>query len=256
MITVKLLGGAKKSFGQDLIQADFDNVSIAKLLEYLLSIKPQNTLDLDTKNILIAVNGADSSALQGHDTVLHSGDVVSIIPVIHGGTRLQFMINSKNVELFPIRYHKGKNYGFLSLLRKKFPNIIMEGVSSECITGVLHAKKVLTLSLYAQKHGLLLAKKLETDILLRFAATTQISAAIKTLGIEQFDHFTIIALGGKAQLDKLHLHLSQNLTDVDYSKNSKYLQKQFKITKKHLDAIESKSQLEDILAEKAAVLFQ
>lgn len=256
MITIKLLGGAKKSFGQDVIEADFDNVTISKLLDYLLSIKPQNTLDLDTKNVLIAVNGADSSALHGHDTILHSGDVVSIIPVIHGGARLQFITSPKNVELFSIKYRKGKNYDFLSTLRKKFPSITIEGISSKCIAGVSHTKKILSISLYAQKHGLLLAKKLETDILLRFAATTQISTAIKIVGIEQSDYFTIIALGSKSKLARLSHHLRSNLSDIDYSKNTNYLQKQFKITKKHLDAVESKNPLEDILAERAAVLFQ
>ena len=256
MITIKLLGGAKKSFGTDLIQSELDNVPISKLLEYLLSIKPANTLDLDTKNILIAVNGADSSALQGHNTILHSGDVVSIIPVIHGGARTQFVVQSKNVELFNIKNKKGKNYDFLTILRKKFPSIVMEGVSSHAIASVLHAKKIIGLSLYAKKNNLLLSKKFETDILLRFAATTQISDAIKTLGIEKVDEFTVIAMGSKSQLDKLHLYLQEHLTPINYIKNTKYLQKQFKITKKHLGVIDSKNPLEDLLAEKAAVLFQ
>ena len=256
MIAIKLLGGAKKSFGTDLIQAELDNISISKLLEYLLSIKPANTLDLDTKNILIAVNGADSSALQGHNTMLHSGDVVSIIPVIHGGARMQFVVSAKNVELFSIKHKKGKNYDFVSALRKKFPSIVMEGVSSKSIASVLHVKKILGLSLYAQKHNLLLSKKFETDILLRFAATTQISAAIHTLGLEKTDEFTIIAMGAKSQLDKLYKHLAGHLTSVNYSSNAKYIQKQFKITKKHLGTIDSKNPLEDLLAEKAAVLFQ
>jgi tRNA threonylcarbamoyladenosine modification (KEOPS) complex Cgi121 subunit/molybdopterin converting factor small subunit len=256
MIAIKLLGGTKKSFGTDLIQAELNNISISKMLEYLLSIKPANALDLDTKNILIAVNGADSSALQGHNTILHTGDVVSIIPVIHGGARMQFVVSAKNVELFSIKHKKGKNYDFVSALRKKFPSIVMEGVSSKSIASVLHVKKILGLSLYAKKHNLLLSKKFETDILLRFAVTTQISAAIHTLGLEKTDEFTMIAMGAKSQLDKLHKHLAEHITPVNYSSNAKYIQKQFKITKKHLDTIDSKNPLEDLLAEKAAVLFQ
>jgi tRNA threonylcarbamoyladenosine modification (KEOPS) complex Cgi121 subunit len=45
-----------------------------------------------------------------------------------------------------------------------------------------HAKKVLTLSLHAKKNDTLLSKKIETDILLRFAVTTQISHAINVAG--------------------------------------------------------------------------
>jgi tRNA threonylcarbamoyladenosine modification (KEOPS) complex Cgi121 subunit/molybdopterin converting factor small subunit len=254
MITIKLLGGAKKSFGKDLMELDLDNVTITKLLECLLSVKPANTLD--TKNILIAVNGADSSALHGHNTILHSGDVVSIIPVIHGGTRMQFVVQSKNVELFNVKNKKGKNYDFLTALRKKFPNVVMEGVSSGAIASILHAKKIIDLSLYAKKNKLLLSKKFEADILLRFAATTQISAAIKTVGIEKTDEFTVIALGSKSNLDRLARHLQEHLTKINYSKNLASIQRQFKITKKQLGTVDSKNPLEDLLAEKAAVLFQ
>lgn len=256
MIVIKLLGGAKKSFGKDLIQTDHDNITIAKLLEYLLSTKPANTLDLDTKNILIAVNGADSSALSGHETILHSGDVVSIIPVIHGGARLLFKIDSKNVELYCVANQKGKNYVFLDDIRKQFPEITLTGISSKNLASVLHAKKIILLSLYAKKHGLLLSKKLETDILLRFAATTQISFAIRMLGIEQRDDFILIAIGKKSTLDNLYHSVKSNLMQINYTQNSKHLQKQFKITKKHLDAVDSKFPLEDILAEKAAILVQ
>lgn len=257
MITVKLLGGAKKIFGKDLVQADLDNSTIEKLFEYLLSIKPENTLDLDTKNILVAVNGADSSALQGHNTVLHAGDTVSIIPIIHGGAqRFQFKIQEKNVELYNITHQKGKNYEFLDKVRKTFPDLILEGVSSKNIASPSHVKKIVALSLYAQKHNLLLSKKVETDILLRFAATTQISLAIKMLGLEQHNEFTIIAIGMKSSTDRLYYYLKPHLAETDYGKNSKYLQQLFKISKKQLDSVNTKTALEDLIVEKAAVLVQ
>jgi len=256
LITIKFLGGAKKSFGTALISADLDNVAIRDLLAHLLSIKPKNTLDLDTKNILVAVNGIDSSALDGQNTVLHSGDIISIIPIIHGGTqRLQFKIYNTWVELFSVTYERGKNYDFLALTRKKFPDLIMEGVSSRCILSITHAKKIIGLSLFAKKHNILLSKKLQTDILLRFAATTQISEAIKAVGIEGHDGFTIIAMGKTSSLNKLGSFLATHLVSTDYQKNFKPLQKQFKISKKHLDAVDSKTPLEDLMVEKAAVLF-
>jgi tRNA threonylcarbamoyladenosine modification (KEOPS) complex Cgi121 subunit len=131
----------------------------------------------------------------------------------------------------------------------------MEGVSSRCILSITHAKKIIGLSLFAKKHNILLSKKLQTDILLRFAATTQISEAIKEVGIEGHNHFTIIAMGNKSSLSKLGGFLATHLVSIDYKKNSKYLQKQFKISKKHLDAVDSKTPLEDLMVEKAAVLF-
>jgi len=57
-----------------------------ELLELLLKIKPEDTSNFDVENILIAINGSDSSAMEGKYTIVHDGDIVSIIPVIHGGS--------------------------------------------------------------------------------------------------------------------------------------------------------------------------
>lgn len=257
MLSIKLLGGAKKSFGTDFLPVDLDNVPIKTLLEHLLSIKPKDTITLDTKNILVAVNGVDSSALEGYDTMLHQNDTVTIIPIIHGGayTRERFQVCKKSAELFHVRKVPGKNYDFLNSARKNFPHLILEGVSSQHILGIQHAKKIIGISLFAQKHNSLLSKKLETDILLRFGVTTQISDAINTVGIANSDEFTIIAIGKKSALDKLYRSVESFLNpNVSFERNSKLIQKHFKITKKHLDSVDSTSPLEDLLVEKAAVL--
>jgi len=256
LITIKLLGGAKKSFGADIISADLDNKTIRTLLEYLLSIKPKNTLELDTKNILVAVNGVDSSALQGQDTSLQPGDTVSIIPVIHGGSRMQFKIDNHYVELFSVSHQKSQNYEFLDSIRKRFPDLVLEGISSRCILSPTHVKKIIGLSLYAQKHKLLLSKKLQTDILLRFASTTQISLAIKTVGIDGGRDFTIITIGKKSSQNRLFRYLSTYLSSPHYAKNSKQLQRLFKISKDHIRAVSSQTPLEDLLTERAAVLIK
>ena len=92
--------------------------------------------------------------------------------------------------------------------------------------------------------------------MLRFGITTQISDAVKTVGIENHESFTIIAMGKKSALDKLYKSLAPFLNScVRFGDNSKFIQKQFKITKKHLDSVDSDTPLEDLLAEKAAVLI-
>jgi len=78
------MGGAKKSFSSDNVTLEESNLTINELIDHLIQIKPNNTIEFDTKNLLIAVNGIDSSALQGYDTKLNDNDVVSIIPIIHG----------------------------------------------------------------------------------------------------------------------------------------------------------------------------
>jgi len=96
MITIKLIGGAKKSFNSDQLQIEKFDISVNELLQLLLKIKPVNT-NFDVENILIAINGSDSSAMNGKDTIVHDGDIVSIIPVIHGGSskKLLFEIEKK-----------------------------------------------------------------------------------------------------------------------------------------------------------------
>ena len=91
MIVVKFLGGAKKSFNSEKLKISESDISIRDLLELLLKLKPKDTSDLDFENILIAVNGSDSSAMEGKSTIVHDGDVVSIIPVIHGGSSKKSM---------------------------------------------------------------------------------------------------------------------------------------------------------------------
>jgi tRNA threonylcarbamoyladenosine modification (KEOPS) complex Cgi121 subunit len=108
----------------------------------------------------------------------------------------------------------------------------------------------------AKQNNTILSKKIETDILLRFAGTTQINDAIKRVGIKNEDDFVIIAIGKKIQLNRIFRDIESLLNTTPLSKNNQnFLKKKFNITKKQMDAIISKSQLEDLLAEKAAILI-
>ena len=258
MITVKLLGGAKKSFSTDTISFEKNIFTLSQLIKHLIQIKPKDTLEFDIANLLIAVNGIDSSALDGLDTKLEDNDVISIIPIIHGGStpRIQFSIMDSNVEIFDIVIHKELEIEFLNKLREKYPYLIIQAVNSRFILDANHIKKILALSLYAKKNKTLLSKKIETDILLRFACTTQISQAIKFAGRKPKNDFVIIGIGKKSTLDKLHSDLISYLNPQPLSKNNhEFLKKQFKISKKQMSTLSSSDPLEDILVEKAAVLF-
>ena len=112
LITVKLIGGAKKSFSTDKIVLGEKVNTITELVNYLIKIKPKDTLEFDTKNLIIAVNGVDTSALDGYNTKLNDYDEISIVPIIHGGstTRIQFSIMHSDVEIFDVindkKFHK------------------------------------------------------------------------------------------------------------------------------------------------------
>ena len=84
LITINLLGGAKKIIGASSLVFYRSTASISEILAFL----QENALEtkiLDSNNLLIAVNGIESSALSGNDTVAKTGDIITIISVVHGG---------------------------------------------------------------------------------------------------------------------------------------------------------------------------
>lgn len=256
MVTVKLVGGAKKLFSTDKIEFEIDEISIERLLELLLEIKPKNTPTLDTNNILIAINGSDSSTMEGKLTQIKNTDLISIIPIIHGGSSKKIVINTgkKLFQIVEIEGRREFDVSFLENLRKDFPKIKLQAVSSKFILNQYHLKKILLISATSEKENILLANKLETDILMRFAATKQISEAIISAGIKPKNNFILIAMGNKTMLDKLYQKLNPIVIEIFSKDNSLFLKKHFKITKKQLDSIYSKTPLEDLLIEKGAIL--
>ena len=234
MITIKLIGGAKKSFNSDQLQINKSDISINKLLELLLKIKPDNTSNIDVENILIAINGCDSSAMDGKDTIVHDGDVVSIIPVIHGGTskKLIFEIEKKQIQIIEIRGQKKVDIKFIDNLRKKYPKIKFQAVSSNFILNTYHLKKILSLSINAEKNNILLSNKIETDILMRFALTLQISNAISSAGMKPSTNFILIAIGNKNYLNSLYSELSDSCVNLFLKNNEFIFKKTFQYFKK------------------------
>ena len=257
MFTVKFVGGAKKSFPIEQLKIEQSNLTIQELINLLLKLKPADTPELDTDNVLIAINGADSSAMDGKSTIIKENDLVSIIPVIHGGAskKVNFEFSKKIIQAIEIKGQKSIDVKFIDNLRKKYPKIIIQAVSSNYILNNYHLKKIISLSIESEKNNILLSNKLETDILMRFALTTQISDAIKNVGIKSNTNFTIIAIGNKKTLNSLYLELKSISIPMFSKNNESFLKKQFKITTKHTDSIISKNPLADILVEKAAVLL-
>ena len=257
MVTVKFVGGAKKSFSTDQLELDINDVTIEKLLELLLEIQPKNTPIFDTNNILIAVNGADSSTMEGKMTLIKNSDLISIIPVIHGGSNKKIVITTgkKLIQIVEIKGNRKINVSFLDNLRKEFPTIKLQAISINFILNSYHLRKILLISTKSETEDILLSNKLETDILMRFAATKQIADAITSAGIHQKNNFILIAVGNKKVLDILYRKLTPLIVEIFSKDNSSFLKKHFNITKRQLDSISSKNPLEDLLIDKAAILI-
>jgi len=84
LINIKLLGGIKKTAGRSGLILDKHIASISEVLTFL----KDNVHDpriLDSDNILVTINGADSSMLSKDDNILKTGDSVTIVTIVHGG---------------------------------------------------------------------------------------------------------------------------------------------------------------------------
>lgn len=257
MIRVRFLGGARKSFSTESLEIDRSDMPLDELLSVLLQSKPESTPALDIENILVAVNGIDSSALQGSATILKDNDTVSIIPIIHGGSpkHLWLCIMRRQFLIVEIPGRQSDGTGTLDSLRRDFPNVRLQAVSSRFILGKYHLEKIISLSVNSERKKVLLSNKLETDLLMRFAVSGQISTSIKTVGIKPGQNFVLVATGNRRNLDSFFRNMPYQTVPVFARDNSAFLKRHFHLTQRHLDAARSKNPLADVLVEKAATLF-
>jgi len=84
LITVDLVGGIRKAAGFSTVNINVTNSSINELLTLL-----EREYDLENKikedEIMIAINGVESSVMGGRGAKISSGDTVTILSVVHGG---------------------------------------------------------------------------------------------------------------------------------------------------------------------------
>lgn len=83
MITLKLLGGAKKAVGRPSVDLERKSASVPEILDFLNGVAVEPRL-LQRTNLIVAINGVDSLSL-GDSAQAVDGDVVTIVPVVHGG---------------------------------------------------------------------------------------------------------------------------------------------------------------------------
>jgi molybdopterin converting factor small subunit len=84
LITVDLVGGIRKTAGFSTVNINVNNSDINEILSLL-----GREYDLENKikknEIMIAINGVESSVLGGMEAKISSGDTVTILSVVHGG---------------------------------------------------------------------------------------------------------------------------------------------------------------------------
>jgi sulfur-carrier protein len=84
LIDIKLLGGVKKAVGRSTLVLDRQVASISEILKFLKDNVGESK-NLDADNILVTINGADSSMLSRDENIVKTGDTVTIVTIVHGG---------------------------------------------------------------------------------------------------------------------------------------------------------------------------
>lgn len=84
MITLKLLGGVKNAIGKNSIVIDKSQSTLKEIFEELKN-KSKDARIIDEKNLMVSVNGIDSSVIGGKEAIIETGDIITIVTIIHGG---------------------------------------------------------------------------------------------------------------------------------------------------------------------------
>lgn len=82
---VVFVGHLKRLFGKDYLLLEERVCDVSALIKYLNHVKLDENVVVDRSNTLILVNGVEISALNGLDTKVNEGDIITLIPVTHGG---------------------------------------------------------------------------------------------------------------------------------------------------------------------------
>ena len=98
-------------------------------------------------------------------------------------------MKKNKIQIIEIGGQKKIDIKFIDNLRKKYPKIKFQAISSNFILNLSHLKKILYLSINAEKNNILLSNKIEIDILMRFGLTLQISNAISSAGMKPSANF-------------------------------------------------------------------
>jgi tRNA threonylcarbamoyladenosine modification (KEOPS) complex Cgi121 subunit/molybdopterin converting factor small subunit len=182
MITIRLLGGAKKAVGRAAVNLDRPSASVSDILDFLTSISVEPHI-LQRSNLIIVLNDVDSASLQGNNTLVKSGDTVKIVTVVHGG--MHYTLNGYHVSITGVQkiiHDPGK---LVDMIRSQHNNVSIQAVDANAVYGEEHVLGVLRIALEAEKRNIMLTNRCEIELLIRLAGTDQISEAIRRAGLKK-----------------------------------------------------------------------
>lgn len=182
MITIRLLGGAKKAVGKPAVNLDRPYASVSDILDFLTTISAEPRL-LQRSNLIITLNDVDSASLHGHNTMVKSGDKVTIVTVVHGG--MDCMLNGHHILITGVQRIMHDPGKLVDMLRAQHSNVSIQAVNANSVYGEEHVRGVLRIALEAEKRKIMLTNRCETELLIRLTGTNQIAEAIRRAGLKK-----------------------------------------------------------------------
>lgn len=183
MIAIRLLGGARRALGgRNELHFDKPSGTVAEILMFLQNQSLDPRL-LVRSNLIIAINGVDSSALQGNEALAKSGDTVTIVTVVHGGSTC--LLEGVHAAVLGIAGTDVTESGeLLRMLRKSNPRVAIQVLRADSVFGIEHVVEALRIVMASEQRGTMIANRAETELLLRLACTNQISEAVSLVGFK------------------------------------------------------------------------
>jgi tRNA threonylcarbamoyladenosine modification (KEOPS) complex Cgi121 subunit/molybdopterin converting factor small subunit len=256
MITIRLLGGARKALGgRASVPFEKPRAKVSEILRFLQE-NASDANQLNPANLIVAINGVDSGALEGQDSEVSNGDTVTVVTVVHGGSVETH--EGVFVAIVATKTPEVKDVGtFLDELRKDHAGVHIQMLNAESVFGLEHISRVISIVMEAKRRGIMIANKPETELLLRLACTRQISEAISRVGVKQGSSSCFVAfseddskLASLLPLINARLHPDESVLRPTATKET-LLVKRIGINPKTIG-----NELLDHLVEKAAILVR
>jgi molybdopterin converting factor small subunit len=85
LVTINFLGNCKKIMGCSSLKYEKHPASINDIVSFVSRAASSSEASAIRNDFLIVINGVDSSVLNAEEQLLQDGDLVTVVPVIHGG---------------------------------------------------------------------------------------------------------------------------------------------------------------------------
>ena len=124
----------------------------------------------------------------------------------------------------------------LDELRRRFPKLVLQIISDKAVYGDEHLKWVARQSWLAKDREIMLAKKVELDLLMRIAGVAQISDALKVAGARKDESFIILGIGEERAIGSLRSWVKREF-DIIRPDRAKTIPTQFSVSSNELNAV-------------------